>query len=247
MRRPRSNCVQISPPASSQHRQIRRVQTQRLSQDEEKEIAQIRLPRAVQATYMLPLKREPTHNIPSCNLQLRSYSVRNLEVFADFAMRAAYFLDLPAAGPVPLPKITERWTVPRANFIFKKSQENFERITLRRLIQIKDGHPDTVSLWLAFLRKFQYYGVGMKANVFEHSGLDVPQNLDEEAKRLEEKLGQPNADTSNTLSPEMHTELYKAQWGAFGPMSANQEVPRANERIARVRVKSKEEQRSAKS
>ena len=186
---------------------------------------------------MLPLKREPTHDMPSCNLQLRSYSVRNLEVFADFAMRAAYFLNLPAAGPVPLPKITERWTVPRSNFIFKKSQENFERITLRRLIQIKDGHPDTVSLWLAFLRKFQYYGVGMKANVFEHSGLDVPQNLDEEAKRLEEKLGQPNADSSIGLTKKLHTELFKAQWGAFGPMSANQEVPRANKRIARVKVK----------
>ena len=187
---------------------------------------------------MLPLKREPTHNIPSCNLQLRSYSVRNLEIFADFAMRAAYFLNLPASGPVPLPKITERWTVPRSNFIFKKSQENFERITLRRLVQIKDGHPDTVSIWLAFLRKFHYYGVGMKANVFEHSGLDVPKNLDEEAKRLQEKLGEPSAERSVGLSRRLHRDLFKAQWGAFGPMSANQEVPKANWRIRRARVKS---------
>lgn len=191
---------------------------------------------------MLPLKREPTHNIPSCNLQLRSYSVRNVEVFADFAMRAAYFLNLPAAGPVPLPKITERWTVPRSNFIFKKSQENFERITLRRLIQIKDGHPDTVSLWLAFLRKFQYYGVGMKVNVFEHSGLDVPKNLDEEAKRLEEKLGQPGAvesiGPSVDLEESLQKDLFKAQWGAYGPMSANEEVPEARKYIGKVTLES---------
>jgi ribosomal protein S10 len=99
--------------------------------------------------------------------------VRNLEFFADFALRAAYYLNLPAYGPVPLPKITQRWTVPKSNFIFKKSQENFERVTLRRLIQIKDGHPETVELWLAFLKKHAYYGIGMKANVWEYNELGM--------------------------------------------------------------------------
>lgn len=55
----------------------------------------------------------------------------------------------------------------------KKSQENFERITLRRLIQIKDGHPETVQLWLAFLRRHAFYGVGMKANVFDFDDLGM--------------------------------------------------------------------------
>jgi ribosomal protein S10 len=97
--------------------------------------------------------------------------VRNLEFFADFAIRAAYYLKLPVSGPVPLPRIVERWTVPRSNFIHKKSQENFERITLRRLIQIKDGHQDSVQLWLAFLRRHAFYGVGMKANVWDFDDL----------------------------------------------------------------------------
>lgn len=70
---------------------------------------------------------------------------------------------------MPLPRIVERWTVPKSHFIHKKSQENFERKTLRRLIQIKDGHPETVGLWLAFLRKHAYYGIGMKANVWEYN------------------------------------------------------------------------------
>jgi ribosomal protein S10 len=102
---------------------------------------------------------------------MRSYSVRNLEFFADFAMRAAYYLKLPAYGPVPLPRIVERWTVPKGSFIHKKSQENFERKTLRRLIQIKDGEADTVQIWLAFLKKHAYYGIGMKANIWEFSKL----------------------------------------------------------------------------
>ena len=130
-----------------------------------------RLPRSVQAVYLKPLKRRAQYGVPTCDLQLRSYNVRNVEFFADFALRAAYYLNLPAAGPIPLPRITERWTVPRSNFIFKKSQENFERITLRRLIQIQDGHAESVEIWLAFLRKHAYYGVGMKANVWQHEKL----------------------------------------------------------------------------
>jgi ribosomal protein S10 len=97
--------------------------------------------------------------------------VRNVEFFSDFALRAAYYLNLCASGPVPLPRIVERWTVPRSNFVHKKSQENFERVTLRRLIQIRDGHPEVVQLWLAFLRRHAFYGVGMKANIWENESL----------------------------------------------------------------------------
>jgi len=131
------------------------------------------MPRSLEALYLKPLRREAEYGVPSCDLQLRSYSVRNLEFFADFALRAAYYLGLPAFGPVPLPRMVQRWTVPKSTFIFKKSQENFERITLRRLIQIRDGHPETVQIWLAFLQKHAYYGIGMKANVWEFSKLGM--------------------------------------------------------------------------
>ena len=132
-----------------------------------------RLPRSVQAVYMRPLRRKAEYGLPVCDPQLRSYSVENVDFFADFAIPAAYYLNLPVSGPVPLPRITERWTVPRSNFVHKKSQENFERITLRRLIQIKDGNPQAVQAWLAFLRKHAFYGVGMKANVWEHESLGM--------------------------------------------------------------------------
>lgn len=195
----------------------------------------------MQATYLAPLKRQPTHRIPTCDLQLRSYSIRNLELFADFALRAAYYLHLPTSGPVPLPRITERWTVPRSNFIFKKSQENFERITLRRLIQIQDGDPEAVAVWLAFLRKWQYFGVGMKASVWEWSGLDVGAELDKEAERIAGRLGE-KANLVGTreggmqeeeLEKMLLTEPFKAQWGADAAMSANESVPPASRRMER--------------
>jgi small subunit ribosomal protein S10 len=132
--------------------------------------------------HLRPLRRAAEHGVPVCDLQLRTYSIRNLLLFADFAVRAAYYMGLAARGPVPLPRITERWTVPRANFVMKKSQENFERITMRRLIQIQDGHPDVVKAWLAFLAKHQYYGVGMKANIWEYESLEAATSVGQEVK-----------------------------------------------------------------
>lgn len=111
--------------------------------------------------------------------------MRNLEFQADFAMRAAYYLGLPASGPVPLPRKISRWTVIRSNFVHKKSQENFERITLGRLIQIKDGHPDTVQVWLAFLKKHAFYGCGMKATVWEHDSLGAGKRMDADVASVE--------------------------------------------------------------
>ncbi|KAK4188695.1 hypothetical protein QBC35DRAFT_514615 [Podospora australis] len=147
-----------------------------------------RMPRALEALYLQPLRRKAEYGIPSCDLQLRSYSLPNMEFFCDFALRAAYYLGLPAFGPVPLPKKIERWTVPKGHFVHKKSQENFERITLRRLIQIKDGHPETVQVWLAFLQKYAYYGIGMKANMWEFSKLDVAKEMEESLPETEKLL-----------------------------------------------------------
>lgn len=210
----------------------------------EKELQKIRLPRAVQATYLDPLRHRAVdrHNLPlSCELQMRSYSVRNLEVFADFAMRAAYFLKLVALGPTPLPKITERWTVPRSNFVHKKSQENFERITRRRQIVIRGGHPETVAAWLGFLKKYQYYGIGMKANVFEYSQLEVVKDMDAEAERIKERLGEEldlvggkrrfMLKREGKVERMMVEEPFKAQWGAYSAMGGAESVPSANKRI----------------
>ncbi|KAF2718664.1 ribosomal protein S10 [Polychaeton citri CBS 116435] len=218
-----------------------RDRTSLLPKDVQDEIAALRLPKAVQAAYMKPLKWKSTHGVTVADLQLRSYSVRNLEVFADFCLRAAYYLKLPVKGPVNLPRITERWTVPRSNFVHKKSQENFERVTMRRLIQIQDGHPETVSLFLAFIQKHQFYGVGMKANVFETSKLDVHSQMDKEADQLKKSLdekfdlfgGRKDLMEGDEKAVEraLLSEPFKGAWGAYAPMGGAQSVPNANKRI----------------
>jgi small subunit ribosomal protein S10 len=171
-------------------------QVNRLSPEQRDVLGKARLPKNLQAMYLRPLKRTPTHGIPVCSLQIRSFSVRNLELYADFAMRAAYYMGLPAKGPVPLPHITQRWTVPRSNFVHKKSQENFERVTVRRAIQILDGDPEVVQCWLGYLQQKAYHGIGMKAHMWEHEGLGV-------GKRMDELAGVADAGLED-------------QWGNFG-------------------------------
>ncbi|KAI3530108.1 hypothetical protein CSPX01_15019 [Colletotrichum filicis] len=167
-----------------------------------------------QASVMQPSKApEPTRN--SQAISESDPVLRNLEFFSDFALRAAYYLKLPAFGPVPLPRITERWTVPRSSFIFKKSQENFERITMRRLVQIRDGNPETVQLWLAFLQKHAYYGIGMKANVWDFGKLGVGKAMD-------------------AIDPET-TEAIDSRWNHLGQNRELDTVEKVEEFLATVR------------
>jgi len=133
--------------------------------------------------------------------------VRNLELMTDFALRAAYYLNIPAVGPVPLPKIIERWTVARSPHVNKKSQENFERITLRRLIQIKDAHPEVVQTWLAFMRKHAYYGVGMKANVWEQEKLGVGKEMDVKLENLQQSTDPKWAHFGRRKNPQTAQQI----------------------------------------
>lgn len=48
------------------------------------------------------------------------------------------------AGPIPLPTIINRWTVLRSPHVDKKSREQFEIRTHKRLLEIIDPTPQTV-------------------------------------------------------------------------------------------------------
>ena len=97
-----------------------------------------------------------------------------------------------------------------------------------------------MAIWLAFLKKYQYYGVGMKANVYEQTGLNAVEDVDKEAERLAEKLGE-SLDLfggrdgvvrhEKEMERRVHVEPFKGQWGAFGPMGGAASVGDASRRI----------------
>jgi ribosomal protein S10 len=142
------------------------------------------LPINVRDAYLAPKKLQPPYNITVAQLQIRGYYLPPVDFMADFCLRAAYYFGLPASGPVPLPRRTERWTVLKSPFIFKKQQENFERRTFARLVTIKDGHPDIVEMWLSYCVRNMFHGTGMKVNIFTNDYVGVGKTMGEDITRL---------------------------------------------------------------
>lgn len=99
---------------------------------------------------------------------------------------------------------------------------------MRRLIQIQDGHPETVAIWLAFCQKFAYYGVGMKANVWEFSGVGVGKEMENGAKKAEEKIRErlsmfgtrSGSAGREYIEKSIHEGVFKGTYGSMGVMGS---------------------------
>lgn len=100
---------------------------------------------------------------------------------------------------------------------------------MRRLIQIQDGHPETVQVWLGFLQKYAYYGVGMKANVWEYSPLDVAEDMDKNAYKIKRAVDErfrlfgrrKDLRRTNDLEALMNDEVVKGAYGSLAPLSGS--------------------------
>ncbi|KAG0351149.1 mitochondrial 37S ribosomal protein rsm10 [Podila minutissima] len=153
--------------------------------------AQAKLPETMspedRLVYGEPVQIPTTHNITVAHLHLRSYVPQQLEFFADFARRAAAALEMPCSGVIPLPVQTSKWTVNKSPFVQKKAQETFERKTHKRLLAIKDTHPDVVRRWVQFLNQNSLAGVGMRVTVWENEELGVGQKRLEKVKKGESR------------------------------------------------------------
>lgn len=127
--------------------------------------------------YYAPLKHEIKYGDLKAEVVFKCFDPVNVEFFCDFALRAAYYLGLPATGPKPISTKRERWTVIRAPFVHAKSKENFERKTHGRMIKIWDSDNEVVDLWLAYLKKNSVWGVGVKVNMYTQEPLKLADKM----------------------------------------------------------------------
>lgn len=77
-------------------------------------------------------------------IRLRAYDHRVLDASTSEIVNTARRTGARVHGPVPLPTRIERFTVLRSPHIDKKSMEQFEMRTHKRLIDIIDPTPQTV-------------------------------------------------------------------------------------------------------
>ncbi|KZT60528.1 hypothetical protein CALCODRAFT_492309 [Calocera cornea HHB12733] len=116
-----------------------------------------------------PLPR--THGIPVALLHLRSYHIRLLDLFVHFSQHTAVSLGIPASGTRPLPSVRRLWTVPKSPFIYKSAQENFERITHKRVIKLWDANPAVLEVFFRYLEAHALAGVGMRTTRWDRAPL----------------------------------------------------------------------------
>ena len=77
-------------------------------------------------------------------IKLKAFDHWIVDQTASDIVRTAEKTGASVCGPVPLPTRRERWTVLRSPHIDKKSREQFELRTHKRLIDIEDSRPATI-------------------------------------------------------------------------------------------------------
>jgi small subunit ribosomal protein S10 len=77
-------------------------------------------------------------------IRLKAFDYAVLDQAASDIVRTVEKTGATISGPIPLPTKVQRWTVLRSPHIDKKSREQFELKTHKRLIDIKDSRPQTV-------------------------------------------------------------------------------------------------------
>ena len=81
------------------------------------------------------------HNI---RIHLRAYDNKILDLSTEEIVNTAKRTGAQVRGPIPLPTKLERFTVLRSPHIDKKSREQFETRTHKRLIDIEEPTPQTI-------------------------------------------------------------------------------------------------------
>jgi small subunit ribosomal protein S10 len=77
-------------------------------------------------------------------IRLRAFDHRVLDTSTSEIVNTAKRTGAGVRGPIPLPTKTEKFTVLRSPHIDKKSREQFEMRTHKRLLDIVDPTPQTV-------------------------------------------------------------------------------------------------------
>jgi len=77
-------------------------------------------------------------------IRLKAFDHAILDQAAADIVRTVEKTGAAVSGPIPLPCKTERWTVLRSPHVDKKSREQFEVRTHRRLLDIFEPTPQTV-------------------------------------------------------------------------------------------------------
>ena len=100
-------------------------------------------------------------------IRLKAYDHRLLDQSTSEIVDTARRTGAKVAGPIPLPTVRNRWTVLRSPHVDKKSREQFEIRTHKRLLDILQPTPETVD---ALMKLDLPAGVDVEIKAFGQQG-----------------------------------------------------------------------------
>ena len=100
-------------------------------------------------------------------IRLKAYDYRILDQSTGEIVDTAKRTGARVAGPIPLPTIKNRWTVNRSPHVDKKSRDQFEIRTHKRLLDILNPTQNTVD---TLMRLDLPAGVDVEIKVFSRQG-----------------------------------------------------------------------------
>ena len=129
-------------------------------------------------------------------IRLKAYDHRILDQSTTEIVDTARRTGAQIAGPIPLPTVRNRYTVLRSPHVDKKSREQFEIRTHKRLLDILEPTQDTVD---ALMKLDLPAGVDVEIKAFGRQLRAGQANEDRQARRERLRVG-PAEETEN-MSP----------------------------------------------
>ena len=153
-------------------------------------------------------------------IRLKAFDHWVVDQTAADIVRTAQTSGATVRGPIPLPTRRQRWTVLRSPHIDKKSREQFELRTHKRLIDIVDSRPQTIDA----LTK-------LDLPIWNNSSMDgfafiLPENFDINDESINKFIISGNLFPGDDYLPIVNKgEAIKIMTGAPMPPKANCVVP----------------------
>lgn len=89
-------------------------------------------------------KTDATQAGPRIRVKIRAYDHKIIDIATKTIIDTAERNNATVVGPVPLPTQTTKFSVNRSTFVHKKSSEQYEMRTHKRLIDILDTNPKAI-------------------------------------------------------------------------------------------------------
>ena len=105
-------------------------------------------------------------------LHIRAFDPNVIEYASAYVRHMAAILGVRTGNVVPLPKKTKLWSVLRSPHVHKKSQEQFQMMTYKRLINVYDTQPETLDTFYEELE--QRPPVGVLIKIKDRRGVELP-------------------------------------------------------------------------